>query len=168
MSKFLLTIIFIFLFNNCKTIKKEGNNLNYLMVNELKINDEFLNLIIESKENYKKKFGFESKIVTIHLIKEENHISFVLSPMESLYDNEEDKDFHDEEFIAGVYVDETFVLLKKTIVTDFSPFFRKKSNLVKYKLSYGNIFYFCRNSYYYKDKVFVMQDNYCSDSILTK
>jgi hypothetical protein len=162
MNKFLLTIIFIFLFLNCKTIKEEGKNSDFLIVNELKINEKFLKLIIESKKTYKEKFGFEPKVLLVDLIKEESYISIVISPMESLYEDKEEKDFMAIKFMAGVYIDETFVLLNKTIVTDTSPFFKIKNSIVKYKLSYGNIYYFCRNFYYYKDRVFLKQDSYCS------
>jgi hypothetical protein len=99
---------------------------------------------------------------------EDNYISISISTKSNLYDNLEEKEFINEEFIGGINIDRTFVLLNKTNIADLTPFLKIKRKVVKYNINYGNTFYLCDNFYTYKNELFVLKHSYCSDSIFTK
>ncbi|MEQ3690284.1 MAG: hypothetical protein ABNG98_02070 [Flavobacterium sp.] len=168
MYKLIFISLALMLFS-CSSIKKHQNDSDYLMVNEMELNDDFLSLILERKREFEGKFKFQPNLIIIRLANDiDNYISISFSTKSNLYDNVEEKEFINEEFISGINIDGTFVLLNKTNIADLSPFLRIKRKVVKYNINYGNTFYLCDNFYTYKDELFILKDRYCSGSIYTK
>ena len=165
----LLFISLGFILFSCSSMKNHENNSDYIMINEMELNGDFLNLILDSKSEFKERFGFQPNLLTVSLVyDEDNNILILLSPKSNLFDNTEEKDFANLKFSGGINIGGTFVLLNKTNIADLTPFLKIKKKVVKYNINYGNTFYLCDNFYTYKNELFILKDSYCSDSIFTK
>jgi hypothetical protein len=165
----LLFISLGFILFSCSSIKKHQDDSGYIMVNELEFNEDFLNLILDSKSEFKERFGFQPNLLTVSLVyDEDNNILILLSPKSNLFDNTEEKDFANLKFSGGINIGGTFVLLNKTNIADLSPFLKINRKAVKYNINYGNTFDFCDSFYSYKNELFILKDSYCSGSIYTK
>jgi hypothetical protein len=165
----LLFISLGFILFSCTSIKNYENNSDFLLVNEMELNDDFLNLILDSKSEFKERFGFQPYLLTVSLVyDEENNVLILLSPKSNLFASSEEKDFANLKFSGGINIEGTFVLLNKTLLTNLSPFLKIKSKVVRYNINYGNTFDFCDSFYAYKNELFTLKDSYCSGSIFTK
>lgn len=163
--------IFIFLiiiFTSCSTKKvvfdKNNSKSDTLYVNKLVLsNNNFYNIILDAKNNFKKVIGKEPNVIKVELIGNIDKPQFEIICLSNLYENRDDKSFFKEKFIGGVVVDKTLVLFKNS--EDFSVFkkiIKRKNKKEKFNFYFGSKeSYSCERLYEIRDEKFILINNKC-------
>ena len=150
----LLTLLMV----NCSSINSKHDRIqenDFLIVNE-----EFMNLILEAKQDFKNKFKELPSIIVIDFIGE-NDIEVVNVVSKSyLYYNEDEKIVIDEKFDGMSKINNTYVLLKNYKKHSSSNFLKFKNEKLSYEIVYGSFMNYCLNSFS-NDGKFTLIESFC-------
>ena len=151
----LLTLLMI----NCSSINSKHNRIqanDFLIVNE-----EFMNLILQAKQDFKNKYKELPNIIVIDFMGE-NDIKVVNVMSKSyLYYNENEKSAIDEKFDGISKINNTYVLLKNYKKYSSTNFIKFKNEKLSYEIVYGSFMNYCLNSFS-NDGKFTLIESFCA------
>jgi hypothetical protein len=125
------------------------------------VNNDFLNLILQAKQDFKNKYNEFPKIIVVDFIGE-NDIKVVnLVSKSYLYHNEDEKNVIDEKFDGISKINDTYVLLKNYKKHSKSNLLKFKNEKLSYEISYGSFMNYCSHSFS-NDRKFTLIEIFCA------
>ncbi|MFN7100232.1 MAG: hypothetical protein ACK4M4_07665 [Flavobacterium sp.] len=151
--------MFSLLMVNCSSIQ---SNQNIIKAHDFSIeNKEFLNLILEAKQDFKNKYNEFPNIIVIDFIGEKDIKIVDIISKSYLYFNEGEEDIIDERFEGISKINNTYVLLKNYKKHSKYNFIKFKNEKLSYEIAYGSFMNCCSHSFSYDGK-FTLIESFCA------
>ncbi len=152
-------ILLILMTIGCSSISV---NENEVVGNNFEIrNDEFLNLILQAKKDFKKKYNQSTEIIVVNFFGESDLKVVNIISKSHLYFNLDEKKIINEKFEGISKINGTTILLKNYNKHKRLNLFNFNIEKEIYKVKFGSFMNICINEFSY-DKGFVLTDNFCS------